>query len=94
MSRASASRAAGASSVTHVRMNDAISNPASVRPAVRAPASRCVIEAGTVSDGIQFRTTPSAISPASSSISGPRAARTTRTGFAGGGAARRKFLTR
>src|SRR4030095_2007292 len=46
MSRASASRAAGASSVTHVRTNDAISNPASVRPAVRAPASRCLMEAG------------------------------------------------
>ena len=75
-------------------MNDAISNPRAFAAAFRAPASRCSIERGTVSGGIQFSTTPSAISPASSSISGPSAASTMRTGRAGGGAVRRKFLTR
>ena len=92
MSRASAARAAFTSSVTHVRMKEAISKPSSVRPALFAPASRWAMDAGTASGGIQFSTTPSAISPASSSISGPRAASTMRTGA--GGAVSRKFFTR
>ena len=92
MSRASAVRADSTSSVTHVRMKQAVSKPSSGRPARRAPASRCAMEAGTASGGIQLSTTPSAISPASSSISGPSAASTTRTGAAG--ALSRKFFTR
>src|SRR3989441_882814 len=79
-------------SVTQWKIKEAISRPPSVRPAFRAPASRCAMEAGTASEGIQFNTTPSAISPASSSISGPSAASTMRTGA--GGATRRKFFTR
>ena len=94
MSRARVACAAGASSVTHVLTNEAISKPWSVRPAFRAPAWRRSTEAGTASGGIQLRTTPSAISPASSSISGPSAPSTTRTGRAGGGAVILKFFTR
>ena len=94
MSRASVSRAAAASSVTHVRTNEAISKLSSVRPVLAAPAFRCSIEAGTASGGIQLSSTPSAISPASSSISGPSAARYTRTGAFGGGLVSRKPFTR
>ena len=94
MSRASVSRAAAASSVTQVLMNEAISKFSSVRPARRAPACRCARDAPTASGGIQLSSTPSAISPASSSISGPSAARYTRTGAFGSGAVRRKFFER
>src|SRR5207249_4954938 len=79
--------------VRPARANGAVSRASSVRRPRRAPVSRRLIEAGTVSGGIQFRTAPSAISPASSSISGPSAARKTRTGSVGGGAVSRKFFT-
>ena len=67
-------RAAGGSSVTTTWKRLTTSSVARSRPARAAPFRTCSSMRGTASTGMKLRMTPSAISPASSSMGGMSAA--------------------